>query len=390
MANVTNSAGGLYLEGDWGCSTVDNHDEDVIWGNITLRNGGINDEYYDAFAPFASKVGWNELCAVSIFILGLQPEIRKKVSIFNLKMPYDTYCLAIMQEATKKLLKESCNKIVDSDYLILDVSDCLKSVGSKMITNKEKNDGEQDIGKKEDSNCGIISVNNSKISVVDDSGKREQKKEMGNDIGDEGIESNNANGVVDITIGLMGCDDGMNVSFSMNGNSDCVVMDGELVEECLSGMQMEADKPSVEKFEKKSVEKNGNEGEDIEFIVGDIIREEGFEEDRKNVNNSFSNLVGKKKYEIFLVKSDWKKSRSAVCTFPRNTYEMDQFDEAVHEFSLVNVCWLLRSTQVSLRKYAKRSRVSIVYWKFDIGVVLVLGAFLGGIIFKIRRVIRLV
>ncbi|GKD13472.1 hypothetical protein Tco_1197879, partial [Tanacetum coccineum] len=43
------------------------------------------------------------------------------------------------------------------------------------------------------------------------------------------------------------------------------------------------------------------------------------------------------------------------------------FDEAVHEFSLVNVCWLLRSTQVSLRKYAKRSRVSIVYWKFDIG-----------------------
>ncbi|GJY45259.1 hypothetical protein Tco_0434322 [Tanacetum coccineum] len=174
MANVTNSAGGLYLEGDWGCSTVDNHDEDVIWGNITLRNDGINDGKNDVI-----KVGWNELCAVSIFILGLQPEIRKKVSIFNLKMPYDAYCLAIMQEATNKLLKESCNKIVDSDYLILDVSDCLKSVGSKMITNKEKNDGEQDIGKKEDSNCGIISVNNSKISVVDDSGKREQKKKWG-------------------------------------------------------------------------------------------------------------------------------------------------------------------------------------------------------------------
>ncbi|GKC22231.1 hypothetical protein Tco_1024381 [Tanacetum coccineum] len=366
MANVTNSAGGLYLEGDWGCSTVDNHDEDVIkkW---CIKHDGLVREYYDAFAPFASKVGWNELCAVSIFILGLQPEIRKKVSIFNLKMPYDAYCLAIMQEATNKLLKESCNKIVDSNYLILDVSDCLKSVGSKMITNKEKNDGEQDIGKKEDSNCGIISVNNYEISVVDDSGKREQKREMGNDIGDEGIESNNANGVVDITIGLMGCDDGMNVSFSMNGNSDCEVIDGELVEECLSGMQMEADKPSVEKFEKKSVEKNGNEGEDIEFIVGDIIREEGFEEDRKNGNindpSVVSDCLATLKSEEILVKSDWKKCMSAVqlCTFPRNTYEIDQFDEAVHEFSLVNVCWLLRSTQASVRKYAKGSGVSIVY-----------------------------
>ncbi|GJT28681.1 hypothetical protein Tco_0908956 [Tanacetum coccineum] len=29
----------------------------------------------------------------------------------------------------------------------------------------------------------------------------------------------------------------MNVSFSMNGNSDCVVMDGELVEDCLVGVE---------------------------------------------------------------------------------------------------------------------------------------------------------
>ncbi|GKE44301.1 hypothetical protein Tco_1471585 [Tanacetum coccineum] len=115
-------------------------------------------------------------------------------------------------------------------------------------------------------------------------------------------------------IGLMGCDDGANVSFSVNGNSDCVVIDVDFVEECLSGMQMEADKPLVIKFEKKSVEKNGNEGEAIEFIVGDIIREEGFEEDRKNGNNDpsvVSDCLATLKSEEILVKSDWKKCMSA-------------------------------------------------------------------------------
>ncbi|GKC23464.1 hypothetical protein Tco_1025614 [Tanacetum coccineum] len=49
---------------------------------------------------------------------------------------------------------------------------------------------------------------------------------------------------------VMSCDDGTNVSLSMNGNSVCVGMDDELVEECLSCMQMEADKPLVEKLKK--------------------------------------------------------------------------------------------------------------------------------------------
>ncbi|GKF13952.1 hypothetical protein Tco_0055414, partial [Tanacetum coccineum] len=103
MADVTNSVGSSYLGGDRGCLTVDNHDEDVVWRNITSINGGINDgkndaikvfdemprikflgqygsvrEYYDAFVPFASRMGWNELCAVSMFIFGLEPEMGKK------------------------------------------------------------------------------------------------------------------------------------------------------------------------------------------------------------------------------------------------------------------------------------------------------------------------
>ena len=57
---------------------------------------------------------------------------------------------------------------------------------------------------------------------------------------DELIESNNANGMIGITIGLMGCDDGFNVSFSENGNPDCVAMDVDPVEKCFSEMQMEA------------------------------------------------------------------------------------------------------------------------------------------------------
>ncbi|GJY19223.1 hypothetical protein Tco_0390714, partial [Tanacetum coccineum] len=144
----------------------------------------------------------------------------------------------------------------------------------------------------------------------------------------------------------MSYDDGTNVSLSRNGNSICVGMDDELVQECLSCMQMEADKPLVEKF-KKSVEKNENEGEAVEFII----------------------CLATFKSEENLVKSVWKKPRSVVqlCTFPWNTYDLDQFEETVHEFSLVNVCWLLRSTQILARKYAKESGVSIAYWKFDIG-----------------------
>ncbi|GJS09445.1 hypothetical protein Tco_0366241 [Tanacetum coccineum] len=60
--------------------------------------------------------------------------------------------------------------------------------------------------------------------------------------------------------------------------------------ECLGGMERE----TCDKM-RNSVKKDGSGVHEMEFIGGDIIREEGFEEDRKNGNNSFSNIVGKKK-----------------------------------------------------------------------------------------------
>ncbi|GKC27429.1 hypothetical protein Tco_1034723 [Tanacetum coccineum] len=106
-------------------------------------------------------------------------------------MLYDAYCVAIMQEATNDLLRGSCNKIVDLNSVVLNVNHCLENEGNKMVTNKEKHVVLQDIGKKED--C------KSEISVVNRAGKREQMREIGN-------------GVIDISIGLMGirvmdCDD---------------------------------------------------------------------------------------------------------------------------------------------------------------------------------------
>ncbi|GKA98218.1 hypothetical protein Tco_0826112 [Tanacetum coccineum] len=60
--------------------------------------------------------------------------------------------------------------------------------------------------------------------------------------------------------------------------------------ECLGGIERE----TCDKM-RNSVKKDGSRVHEIEFIGGDIIREEEFEEDRKNGNNSFSNIVGKKK-----------------------------------------------------------------------------------------------
>ncbi|GKE46945.1 hypothetical protein Tco_1478203 [Tanacetum coccineum] len=206
MAVVTNSVGSLFVGGDRGCSKVGNHDEDMIRGNITLRKGGNNDgkndavkvfdemsssrfikhdgsvrDYYDAFVPFASKVGWNGLYGVSMFILGLEIEMARMVSMFNPQTLYDAYCLAILQEATNKLLRERCNKMLDVNYVGLDVNHCLENKGNKMVTNKAKDVVEQDIGKNEDSNSGI-SVHNSEISIVNESGERELKRELGNGI----------------------------------------------------------------------------------------------------------------------------------------------------------------------------------------------------------------
>ncbi|GKD55715.1 hypothetical protein Tco_1289102 [Tanacetum coccineum] len=223
MEESRNSVKGLCLDGGWGCSMVHRNDNDVNWDNRNGRNGGNNDgekdavkvfdemsssriikhdgsvrDYYDAFVPFASKMGWNGWYGVSMFILGLEPEMCKKVSIFNPKTLYDAYCLALMRESTNKILRESCNKIVDSYSAGLGVNDCLRNDGIKSVNTMETNEVNKDTGK-EEGNSSISVVNTSEFSVVNKVGKREQKREV-------------ENGVIDISIGLMGirvmdCDD---------------------------------------------------------------------------------------------------------------------------------------------------------------------------------------
>ncbi|GJX52772.1 hypothetical protein Tco_0281141 [Tanacetum coccineum] len=96
-------------------------------------------------------------------------------------------------------------------------------------------------------------------------------------------------------------DGGTNVSFSMNGNSDCMELDVESVEECLSGVQMDAcdrivrnhmvtDKPLFRKFVKNNVVKNGNEVLDI---VGDIKKEKVTKDNKKNKWADWKELVFK-------------------------------------------------------------------------------------------------
>nr|GEU67550.1 proline--tRNA ligase, cytoplasmic [Tanacetum cinerariifolium] len=175
MVESRNSVKSLCLDGDWGCSMVHRNDNDVNWDNRNGRKGGNNDGKKDAVKVF------DEI----MFTYGLQPEIAETVRILKPKTLYKACCVAIMQEATNDLLRRRCNKIVDSNSVVLEVNHSLENEGNKMVTNKAKDVVEQDIGKNEDSNCGI-SVNKSGVSVVNESSEREPKRELGNGIVEDG------------------------------------------------------------------------------------------------------------------------------------------------------------------------------------------------------------
>nr|GEX54135.1 hypothetical protein [Tanacetum cinerariifolium] len=215
----------LYLEADLDCSTIDNHDGSVNFGNVRERNGrnygggnsaykvfdemssiksieqdGSVREYYDVFVSFANRVGWDDLCSISMFIWGLQPEIGTHVTLFKPNTLYGAYCLAIMQKSTNKLLGQSCSKNVDLNYVGLDLVGCLKRDGNKIFINKEDNEVKQD------SSVSDISVtaNNLDVSIVTNTDLTKPNEDFRKEIKDVVvIESNDENGVIDNT-GLMG------------------------------------------------------------------------------------------------------------------------------------------------------------------------------------------
>ncbi|GJT92494.1 hypothetical protein Tco_1081339 [Tanacetum coccineum] len=119
---------------------------------------------------------------------------------------------------------------------------------------------------------------------------------------------------------LAGFDEMQEPVVMKTGNTGDVELLDQCTVECLGGIERE----TCDKM-RNSVKKDGSRVHEIEFIGGDIIREEKFNENRKNGNNSFSNIVGKKKeycveqnegtkendnfvvWEEILVKSEWKK-----------------------------------------------------------------------------------
>ncbi|PWA41300.1 copine (Calcium-dependent phospholipid-binding protein) family [Artemisia annua] len=118
-------------------------------------------EYYNVFNSSFSDKGFDERYLIDLFIFGLQPEIEKVVRLFKPNTLHDAYNWAMLQE---NVLKH----------------------------NQSKED------EKENSDSGISVVGN-------DSGRKEQREDVGNDIvGDEVMKSSNANEVIEVTIGLMG------------------------------------------------------------------------------------------------------------------------------------------------------------------------------------------
>ena len=158
-----------------GCPVVNTHTYGVTSGKIRGRNSGIGDgktnaykvfdkkppeklpkqegsisEYYDAFVSFANKEGWNESLVVIMFIWGLQPEIKRRVSFFKPSTLHDAYSWAYA------IWKSNHSKTVESVEV---------AMGNFCYTNGKE------IGIKENNDFNSIVVDN-------ESEKGEQKKDV--------------------------------------------------------------------------------------------------------------------------------------------------------------------------------------------------------------------
>nr|GEZ29678.1 hypothetical protein [Tanacetum cinerariifolium] len=250
------------------CSTIDNHDGSVNFGNVRERNGrncgggnsaykvfdemssiksieqdGSVREYYDVFVSFANRVGWDDLCSISMFIWGLQPEIGTHVRLFKPNTLYGAYCLAIMQESTNKLLGQSCSKNVD-----------LNSAGLDVVESNDENEVTDNtglMGFAEASNENVNGKrmelrvcerdNNSKcVRVFDESCK--EKMQDSSEIQEEKVYEDEEAAVTkeQIDLGrLIHGDDDMKVNTSENVVSEFMVVDIDKFEGCVNGDEMD-------------------------------------------------------------------------------------------------------------------------------------------------------
>ncbi|GJW77196.1 hypothetical protein Tco_0138878 [Tanacetum coccineum] len=179
-----NSIESLYLDADLGCSTVDNHDEGVDFGNIKERNGRNYDggnsaykvfdemssikfikqdgsvrEYYDTFVSFANRVGWNDLCAKGmkeneIVIDKQENEVKQDSSVSNVRVAANDFDDSVATDSDIRKQNVDFRKDIKGDEVIefvVDDKDGGYSVEDICEQNVEGADMELD-----DNNCLVV------------------------------------------------------------------------------------------------------------------------------------------------------------------------------------------------------------------------------------------
>nr|GEY04156.1 hypothetical protein [Tanacetum cinerariifolium] len=121
-----------------------------------IKHDGSVRDYYDAFVPFASKVGWNGLYGVSMFILGLEPEIARMWK-WNIKQKRE-----IRNDIEDEEIES--NVLTDITNVGIGGGDLCKEDGKVEVDSANKLDEDQPLvekyrGKKNGSGSDAIEVN---------------------------------------------------------------------------------------------------------------------------------------------------------------------------------------------------------------------------------------
>nr|GEY07658.1 hypothetical protein [Tanacetum cinerariifolium] len=256
----------LYLEADLDCSTIGNHEGSVNFGNVRERNGrnygggnsaykvfnemssiksieqdGFVREYYDVFVSFANRVGWDDLCSVSMFIWGLQPEIGTQVRLFKPNTLYGAYCLAIM-DGNKIFINKEDNE-VKHDSSVSDVSVTAHNLDVSIVTNFDLTKPNEDFRKeiKDD----LVIESNDENKVIDNTGLKGFAEASNEKVNGKRMELRKEKLYEDeevamtrepIDIGrLIHGDDDMKVNTSENVVSEFMVVEIDKFESCVNG-----------------------------------------------------------------------------------------------------------------------------------------------------------
>nr|GEV00801.1 zinc finger CCCH domain-containing protein 11-like [Tanacetum cinerariifolium] len=292
-----------------------------------IKHDGSVRDYYDAFVPFASKVGWNGLYGVSMFILGLEIEMARMVSMFNPKTLYDAYCLAILQESTNNLLRKRCN-MLDVNSVGLDVNHCLENKGNKMVTNSNSVNDEviefidgDIMGEEED--CNIEEIVSNVLTDITNIGIN----------GDDLCKEDGKDNQIELSEVIDECCD-ENVKESMrkigiNGlHTEIGVTRGmERILDTIKEKHMASDQPLAGKFVKDRGKKNGSKSDVIEVNEKEAVK--ASQKAKRAKDDSMS------RYELFLADASLFVDDVEACeNYPKGEKPINSKQEAQESSSI--------------------------------------------------------